>query len=161
MFKKNQNTKWKSSSTRTWGHAAEDQKQIWTSNWWINHPGAAHMKFYSRDWLIQSIMLDKNNKGEVRGLIGDRRHIWGGALIEDLRVLIFIFTCDSSWQWKWGIQWHSLFCNIVFRTMLMIHLLITVQPKTKWMAIMKMRLCEWHYMYFALLLCLYIISART
>ena len=46
------------------GHAAEDQKQILTSSWWINHPGSVHMKFYSHDWLIQSInklLLVKNN----------------------------------------------------------------------------------------------------
>ena len=129
----------------------------------VNKPSWSSPHEVLQSWLINTVyhLLDKNNKGEVRVLIGDRRHIWEGALIEDLHVLIFIFTCDSSWQWKWGIQWHSLFCNIVFRTMLMIHLLISVQPKTKWMAIMKMRLFEWHYMYFALLLCLYIISART
>ena len=26
------------------GHAAEDQNQIWTSSWWINHPRSVHMK---------------------------------------------------------------------------------------------------------------------
>ena len=31
------------------GHAAEDQKQIRTSSWRINHPGSVHMKFYSYD----------------------------------------------------------------------------------------------------------------
>ena len=31
------------------GHAAEDQKQIWTSSWWINHPGLVHTKFYIRN----------------------------------------------------------------------------------------------------------------
>ena len=31
------------------GHAAEDQKQILNSSWWINHPGSVHAKFYSRD----------------------------------------------------------------------------------------------------------------
>ena len=30
-------------------HAAEDQKQIRTSSWWINHPGSVHTKFYSRE----------------------------------------------------------------------------------------------------------------
>ena len=127
----------------------------------VNKPSWSSPHEVLQSWLINTVyhLLDKNNKGEGRGLIGDRKHIWEGGLIEDLR--IFIFTCDSSWQWKWGIQWHSLFCNIVFRTMLMIHLLISVQPKTKWMAIMKMRLFEWHYMYFVLLLCLYIISVRT
>ena len=38
------------------GHAAEDQKQIRTSSWWLSHPGSVHAKFYSRDWLIQSII---------------------------------------------------------------------------------------------------------
>ena len=42
------------------GHAAEDQKQIQTSSWWINHPGSVHMKFYSSDSL--TII-----KGEGRG----------------------------------------------------------------------------------------------
>ena len=31
------------------GHSAEDQTQIRTCSWWINHPGSVHMKFYSRD----------------------------------------------------------------------------------------------------------------
>ena len=38
------------------GHAAADQNQIRTSSWWINHPVSVHTKFYSRDWLIQSII---------------------------------------------------------------------------------------------------------
>ena len=25
-------------------YAAEDQIQIWTSSWWINHPGSVHTK---------------------------------------------------------------------------------------------------------------------
>ena len=29
--------------------AAEDQKQILTSSWWMNHPGSVHTKFYSYD----------------------------------------------------------------------------------------------------------------
>ena len=37
------------------GHAAKDQNLIWTSSWWINHPGSVHTKFYGCDWLIQSI----------------------------------------------------------------------------------------------------------
>ena len=32
------------------GHAEEDQNQIQTSSWWINHPGSV------RDWLKQSII---------------------------------------------------------------------------------------------------------
>ena len=53
------------------GHAAEDQKQIRTSSWWINHPGSVHMKFYSHDWLIQSIIYKwriirgRGRRGEV------------------------------------------------------------------------------------------------
>ena len=31
------------------GHAADDQNQILTSSWEINHPGSVHTKFYSRD----------------------------------------------------------------------------------------------------------------
>ena len=35
----------------------EDQKQIRTSSWWINHSGLVdHTKFYCRDWLKQSII---------------------------------------------------------------------------------------------------------
>ena len=30
------------------GHAAEDQNQIRSSNWQINHPGPVHTNFYSR-----------------------------------------------------------------------------------------------------------------
>ena len=50
------------------GHAAEDHKQIQTSrSWWIYHLGSVHMKFYSRDWLIQSIIywwrIIKGGKG--------------------------------------------------------------------------------------------------
>ena len=33
------------------GHAAEDQKQIETSNMWINQPGSVQRKFYSYGWL--------------------------------------------------------------------------------------------------------------
>ena len=43
-------------------------KNIGTSSWWINHLGSVHTKFYSDDWLMQSIILwVTNNKGE-RGL---------------------------------------------------------------------------------------------
>ena len=38
------------------GHAAEVQNQIQTSSWQINHPGSVHMKFYSCDWVIQSLI---------------------------------------------------------------------------------------------------------
>ena len=38
------------------GYAAEDQNQIRTSSWYVNHPGSVHVKFYSRDWLIQSLI---------------------------------------------------------------------------------------------------------
>lgn len=31
------------------GHADKDQKQIWTSNMWINHHGSVQMKFYNHD----------------------------------------------------------------------------------------------------------------
>ena len=38
------------------GHAAEDQNQIQTSQL-VNKPSrSVHMKFYSHDWLIQSII---------------------------------------------------------------------------------------------------------
>ena len=47
---KNKNTKWKMSSTRKERSCSEDQKQIRTSSWWINHPGSAHVKFYSSYW---------------------------------------------------------------------------------------------------------------
>ena len=33
----------------TQADAAEDQNQILTSSWQINHPGSVHTKFYSRD----------------------------------------------------------------------------------------------------------------
>ena len=39
------------------GHATEDQNQIWTSSWEINHPGSVHAKFYSHGWFkIQSLI---------------------------------------------------------------------------------------------------------
>ena len=38
------------------GHAAEDQKQVQTPSWWINHPGSVLTKFYSHDWLIKFII---------------------------------------------------------------------------------------------------------
>ena len=52
------------------GHSAEDQTQIRTCSWWINHPGSVHMKFYSRDWsVIQSIIYDwRIIRGKGRGL---------------------------------------------------------------------------------------------
>ena len=31
------------------GHAADNQKQIQTSSWCINHTGSVHTKFYSHD----------------------------------------------------------------------------------------------------------------
>ena len=34
----------------------KDKKQIRTFSWWINHPWSVHMKFYSSDRLIQSII---------------------------------------------------------------------------------------------------------
>ena len=39
------------------GHAAEEQKQIWTSSTWIKHTGSVYMKCYSRDKLIQFIIF--------------------------------------------------------------------------------------------------------
>ena len=33
-----------------------EQKQIRIFKTWINHPGSVQMKFYSGDWLIQSII---------------------------------------------------------------------------------------------------------
>ena len=38
------------------GYAAKDQKQIRTSSTWIKCPGSVCTKFYSGDWLIQSII---------------------------------------------------------------------------------------------------------
>ena len=38
------------------GHAAEDQNQIRTSRWELNHPRSVHTKFNSHDWLIQSLI---------------------------------------------------------------------------------------------------------
>ena len=47
------------------GHAAEDQEQIQTSSWWINHPGSVHTKFYSCDSLIiGSFSIDDSNGRE-------------------------------------------------------------------------------------------------
>ena len=34
------------------GHAAEDQNQIWTSSWWMNHPILVHTKLTGCDRLI-------------------------------------------------------------------------------------------------------------
>ena len=31
-------------------------KYVRPSSWWINLPGSVHTQFYSRDWLIQSII---------------------------------------------------------------------------------------------------------
>ena len=51
------NTKWKKLKYKNvGGHAAEYQKPIRTSSWWINYLGSVHTKFYSGDWLIQSII---------------------------------------------------------------------------------------------------------
>ena len=41
------------------GYAAEDQNQIRTSSWYIKHPRSVHVKFYSRDWLIQSLISEE------------------------------------------------------------------------------------------------------
>ena len=39
------------------GHAAQDQKQIWTSSLWITHPGSVHKKCYSRNRLL-TVVID-------------------------------------------------------------------------------------------------------
>ena len=56
------------------GQAAEDQKQIRTSSWWINHPGSVLTKFYSCHWLIVFYLLVKNKKrgGEVEWGLKER-----------------------------------------------------------------------------------------
>ena len=60
------------------GHAAENQNQMRTSSWWINHHGSVHIKFNSCDWLLQSIiLLVKNDKEEGRGGLKER-----GGLLE-------------------------------------------------------------------------------
>ena len=41
---------WKSSSTRSWRSCSQGSKSE------LKHTGSVHMKFYSRDWLIQSII---------------------------------------------------------------------------------------------------------
>ena len=46
-----------------------DQKQIRTSSMSIKHTGSVQMKFYSRDWLIQSIIIYKWRI--IRGREGD------------------------------------------------------------------------------------------
>ena len=33
-------------------------KNIGTSSWWINHLGSVHTKFYSDNWLMQSIIYE-------------------------------------------------------------------------------------------------------
>ena len=64
-----------------------------------NHPRSVQTKFYSRDWLIQFIiLLLKNNKREGRGVLtflpckggaywGVGGLIWEGDLVEDLQYL--------------------------------------------------------------------------
>ena len=63
------------------GHVVEDQKQIWISSWWINHLGSVQTKFYSGNWLIQSIILFVNNN---KGIEWRRLKIEGGGLINFL-----------------------------------------------------------------------------
>ena len=48
------------------GHAAEDQNQIETSSWQINHPGSV-----LQSWLINTVshLLVKNNQRRGGGLI--------------------------------------------------------------------------------------------
>ena len=40
-------------------HTAEDQNQMPTSCWWINHPGSVHTTFYSPDWLISLLFISE------------------------------------------------------------------------------------------------------
>ena len=95
---KNKNTKWKMSSTRKERSCSEDQKQIRTSSWWINHPGSAHVKFYSSYWWMQSIIYQWRI---IRGMLffklfslkgGGGGGGGGGELIRDGRWCFMWFT---------------------------------------------------------------------
>ena len=44
------------------GYAAEDQNQIRTSSWYINHPGLVHVKFYGRDWFKYGLSFISNKE---------------------------------------------------------------------------------------------------
>ena len=45
-------------------NAAKDQKQIWTSSWWINHPGSVHTKLINA---IQQLLVKNDKQGEEGG----------------------------------------------------------------------------------------------
>ena len=45
------------------GHTDKDQKQIWTSNMWINHHGSVQMKFYNHDQYNLSWKLMTGSEG--------------------------------------------------------------------------------------------------
>ena len=47
--KKKKKTRMQAQVQALGSHAAEDQKQIRTSNWWINRSASVHTKFYCRD----------------------------------------------------------------------------------------------------------------
>ena len=47
---------YKVESKKVVGHVTEEQNQIWTFSWEVNHPGSVHTKFYSHDWLIQFLI---------------------------------------------------------------------------------------------------------
>ena len=68
------------------GNAAKDQKQIWTSSWWINHPGSVHTKLINA---IQQLLVKNDKQGEEEG-VGVGGLLQRESLIEDLQYLAIL-----------------------------------------------------------------------
>ena len=85
-------------------HVAKDQNLIRTSSWEINHPRSVHTKFYSRDWLIQSIIYywriirGGERKGSLieRGAYQRKGSYLRGEMIFRLQCLDFKFP-EQGW----------------------------------------------------------------
>ena len=80
------------------GQAAEDQKQIRTSSWWINHPGSVHTVLQLS--LIDTVLFISEEWEKGGGGMGVKRDgglfLREGALIEDLRCCYYCFFCLSD-----------------------------------------------------------------
>ena len=103
---KNKNTKWKMPSTRKERSCSEDQKQIRTSSWWINHPGSVHVKFYSSYWWMQSIIYQWRI---IRGGGGSLEMVDGVFLWFTVIIFVICFSTDFVYSPRCLQHGNSLF----------------------------------------------------
>ena len=84
------------------GHSAKDQKQIWTSSWWINHPGSIHTKLINA---IQQLLVKNDKQGKEEGVgVGVVGLLQRESLTEDLQYLAILLMKNlhtSALQLEW------------------------------------------------------------